>query len=139
MPPLIRWYLKAALLWLVAALVLGTAIAGQSFFGLPGYARLLMPVYLHLFIVGWVTQLIFGVALWMFPKQSPERPRGNENIAWLIFILLNSGLVIRAVAEPMISISPADTWSWLLVLSAALQWAAGIAFAYQAWQRVKVR
>lgn len=139
MPPLIRWYLKAALLYLVAALLMGTVIAGQSLLGIPGYARLLSPVYLHLFIVGWVTQLIFGVALWMFPKQSVEQPRGNESVAWLIFILLNTGLLLRAVAEPMVSINPAAFWAYLLALSAVLQAAAGISFAYQAWQRVKVR
>lgn len=139
MPPLIRWYLKAALLYLVAALAMGSAIAGNSVFGITGYARLLMPVYLHLFIVGWITQLIFGVALWMFPKQSIERPRGNETVNWLILILLNVGLLLRAVAEPVSSISPVVFWGWLLAFSSLLQWAAGIAFAYQAWQRVKVR
>jgi hypothetical protein len=139
LPPLIRWYLKAALLYLVAALAVGTALAGESIFNIPAYTRLLMPVYLHLFIVGWITQLIFGIALWMFPKQSVEKPRGNENLAWLIFILLNSGLLMRAVAEPMDSISTAAFWAWLLVISAILQWLAGIAFAFQAWQRVKVR
>lgn len=139
MPPLIRWYLKAALIHLVAALAIGTAIAGQSVFGLPGSIRLLMPVSLHLFIVGWVTQLIFGVVLWMFPKYSIERPRGNENIAWLIFGMLNLGLVIRVISEPMVSISSSPFWAWLLAISALLQWLAGLAFAYQAWHRVKVR
>jgi hypothetical protein len=139
MPPLIRWYLKAALLYLVAALAVGIALAGEQLFGFPSSVRLLMPVYLHLFIVGWVTQLIFGIALWMFPKYSLERPRGNETVAWLIFILLNFGLLLRAVAEPMNAISPATSWVWLLAVSAILQWLAGIAFAFQAWQRVKVR
>jgi hypothetical protein len=35
-----------------------------------------MPVYLHLFMIGWVTQMIFGVAYWMFPRVSKENPRG---------------------------------------------------------------
>lgn len=26
--------------------------------------------YVHLFVVGWLTPLIFGVALWLFPKMS---------------------------------------------------------------------
>jgi hypothetical protein len=139
MPVLIRWYLKAALIYLVAALGVGIVLAGQSVFNLPGFVRSLMPVYLHLFMVGWISQLIFGVVLWMFPKYSPEQPRGNENIAWLIFGLLNVGLILRAVAEPMISVSRASTWAWLLVGSALLQWLAGLAFTHQAWHRVKVR
>jgi hypothetical protein len=71
MPVLIRWYLKAALIYLVAALGVGIVLAGQSVFNLPGFVRSLMPVYLHLFMVGWISQLIFGVVLWMFPKYSP--------------------------------------------------------------------
>jgi hypothetical protein len=27
----------------------------------------MFPVYLHLLNFGWLTQLLFGVALWMFP------------------------------------------------------------------------
>jgi hypothetical protein len=139
MPVLIRWYLKAALLYLVAALGVGIVLAGQSIFNLPGFVRSLMPVYLHLFMVGWITQLIFGVVLWMFPKYSPDQPRGNEKIAWLIFGLLNLGLILRAVVEPIFSVSSIPAWGWLLAVSAVLQWFAGLAFTYQAWHRVKVR
>jgi heme/copper-type cytochrome/quinol oxidase subunit 1 len=35
------------------------------------------PAYFHLFLVGWVTQMIFGVIYWMFPIITRTRPRGN--------------------------------------------------------------
>ena len=39
MPVLIRWYLKTALIYLVAALGVGIVLGGQSVFNLPGFVR----------------------------------------------------------------------------------------------------
>jgi hypothetical protein len=70
MPALTRWFLRSALVYLVAALLVGVALA------LPHGPALdaLAPVWTHLFMVGWVTQTIFGVAYWMFPRCSWARP-----------------------------------------------------------------
>jgi hypothetical protein len=38
-------------------------------------------VYVHLFVVGFVAQMIFGVAFWMFPRYSRDEPRGSERLA----------------------------------------------------------
>ncbi|MBZ0254104.1 MAG: hypothetical protein K8I02_12260, partial [Candidatus Methylomirabilis sp.] len=82
MPTLTRWFVKTALLSLVAALALGALLAAQAAFDLPERIGLLAPLYFHLFLVGFVAQLIFGVAYWMFPKASKERPRGSEALGW---------------------------------------------------------
>ena len=66
----------------------------------------LVPVYFHLLMVGWVTQLIFGVAFWMFPRYSKEKPRGREGLAWAMYASLNAGLLLRGLAEPMHSGAP---------------------------------
>ena len=99
----------------------------------------LAPVYIHLFMVGWVTQLVFGVAYWMFPKYSRERPRGHEGLAWATFGLLNGGLILRALGEPLNTLRPGELWGWLLVISALSQWLAGLGFVFGLWPRVKER
>ena len=71
----------------------------------------LTPVTIHLLVVGWVTGMIFGVAYWMFPKFSTEQPRGANGLAVASFVLLNLGLLLRVVGEPM-------AVGWLLVTSA---------------------
>lgn len=61
MPALTRWYIKTSLLHLVLALATGTLLAGRSVIGLPPEVGSLSPVFFHLFMVGWVTELIFGI------------------------------------------------------------------------------
>lgn len=137
MPPLTRWFLKTALIYLVAALLAGALIAARNVWLLPPVVAAFTPVYFHLFMVGWVTQLIFGVVFWMFPKYSKEQPRGSERLGWITYALLNTGLLLRVVGEPMNALQPATVWGWLLVASAILQWLAGLTFVTNTWGRVR--
>lgn len=123
MPPLSRWYIKGALLYLVAALLVGVAMTG--------------PAYVHMLVVGWITQMIFGVAYWMFPKYAPDAPRGNNAVAVATFVLLNVGLLLRVVVEPVRAWRPDLLPGWLLIVAAAAQWLAGVGFAVTTWPRVK--
>jgi len=139
MPLITRFLIKTALLCFVAALLCALLIALRPLINMPPVVSGLTPVYFHLFMVGWVTQLIMGVVFWMFPKQSKEEPRGSERLAWITYLLLNSGLLLRIVAEPVQVVQPWAIWGWLLAISALLQWLAGVAFVANSWSRVKVR
>ncbi len=137
MPTLVRWYIKTALVFLIAGLVVGViqAIGGP----LAQLTAGLTPVYYHLLMVGWVTQLILGVAIWMFPKFSQAQPRGDEKLAWATYILLNLGLLLRVVGEPLDSLYAGAGWGILLVISAVLQWSGGVLIIGNLWRRVKLR
>lgn len=137
MPTLTRWFIKAALIFFVAALLVGVLMAANQIWSLSPILAVLGPVYFHLFLVGWITQLIFGVVFWMFPKQSLQKPRGHESLAWAAFWLVNAGLLLRVVGEPAQALQRQVIWGWVLVLSAVLQWAAGLLFVANAWPRVK--
>jgi hypothetical protein len=137
MPLLTRWLIKSALLYLVAALLLGLILALPGSLGLPAFVRFLNPAYIHLFMVGWVTQMIFGVIYWMFPIISRAQPRGDARLGWAAFVLLNTGLLLRVIGEPLISSRPEGGFGWLLVVSAVLQWLAAVIFIFLAWPRVK--
>lgn len=136
MPTLTRWFIKSALLYLVAALL--AAVLDVSF---PRSTAItaLRPVYLHLFVVGWITQMIFGVAYWMFPRYSRERPRGSAALGWGTYGMLNLGLLLRLAGEPVEVLRPEAELGWLLVGSATLQWVAGALFVANTWGRVKER
>ena len=127
MPILTRWFIKTSLLLFVAALILGIAQAAA-----PARLATWGPVYVHLLVVGWITEMIFGVAYWMFPKFSKETPRGNNVLGIASYVLLNAGLLLRVIAEPR-------GMGWPLALSATLQWLAGIAFVVNTWPRIKER
>jgi hypothetical protein len=125
MPPLTRWYVKLALLYFVAALAGGVWQAA-------GGPLWLTPVTIHLLVVGWITGTIFGVAYWMFPKYSKDRPRGPNGVAVATFVLLQIGIMLRVAAEP-------GTIRSLLVVSALCQWLAAVGFVTTIWPRVKAR
>lgn len=138
MPPVTRAFIKASLLYLVAALALALLQAAQARVGLSIAG--LSAVYFHLFLVGWVTQMIMGVGFWFFPKYSQAQPRRSERLAWLTFGLLNLGLLLRAVAEPALAaLAQRALLSWALVASALLQWLGGLLFVFNTWARIKER
>jgi len=139
MPPLTRWYIKTALVYLAAALLLAIILAWPDAENLPAFVRFMTPAYFHLFLVGWVTQMIFGVIYWMFPIINRVRPRGNEQLGWVVYLLLNGGLLLRVLAEPLLSTHPEAGFGWVLVISALMQWFAALLFIILTWPRVKKR
>ena len=136
MPTLTRWLVKAALAWLVAALMLGVAMQLPAAAHVP-VLRAAWPTYLHLLTVGWLTQLIIGVALWLFPRYSAAQPRGSERLGWVTFVLLNLGLLLRVLGEPGRALGY-DT-HLLLSASAVSQLVAVGAFVLNVWPRVRER
>lgn len=139
MPTLTRYFIKTGLIYFILALSLGVALLAQPLLRLPAAFVSFSPVYIHLLMVGWVTQLIIGVVYWMFPKYSKDHPRGSETLGWMTFILLNAGLVLRALGEPLAVNQPGDVAGALLALSALFQFVAGWAFVINTWGRVKER
>lgn len=139
MPPLTRYFIKTALIYLAAALLVGLALAARAAFDLPAEIAAFSPVFFHLFMVGWVTQLIFGMLFWMLPKYSKELPRGNEKLAWAAYLLINVGLILRIIGEPLVALRSDLGVGWLLALSAILQLLGGWAFIANAWPRVRER
>ena len=141
MPPLSRWFVKAALLHFALAVALlgylqtpwGAATAAAAGLRLAA---------LHLLVVGWVSQLIVGVAHWMFPPLPRDRRhrRGHPLPPTLALGLLNAGLLLRLVAEPVVRAGDAGgPWPWLLALSAAAQWLAVLLLVAHLWPRVRGR
>lgn len=139
MPPLARWYVKLGLIYLVLALLVGAVRAAEPLVWVPPALVAAGPTQLHLFVVGWITQMIFGVAYWMFPKYAPDLPRGHDAVAVATFVLLNLGLLLRAVAEPLFAVHAAPALGRLLLVSALAQWLAGVGFVANTWPRVKVK
>lgn len=138
MPPVTRWFIKSGLLYFIAAMVMGLLLVLPSSFPLPAPVRTMTPTYFHMLMVGWVTQLIFGVAFWMFPTVGHgAQKRGDERPVYASFWLLNVGLALRVLAEPLNSTSPGGVWGWLLVVSALLQWLAALAYVVHIWPRVR--
>ncbi len=139
MPPLTRWTIRTALAYLVAGLIAGALYwANTQWSWWPPLAAL-NPIYIHMLVVGWLTQLVFGVIYWMFPIISKANMRGDPRLAWSVFILLNAGLLLRVICEPWRTMDVNELNSIGLVLSAVLQVVAGYLFVLVCWPRVRER
>ncbi len=135
MPLLSRWFVRTGFVALVLSLGFEIALAT----GLTGGGRLVAPFHLlalHLFTVGWLLQLIAGVAHWMFPRHPTRPPRGPEWLGWAAYGLLNTGLALRALGEPWLALGGPG---WPLALSAALQFGGVVALALLLWPRIQSR
>ncbi|MDX1591108.1 MAG: hypothetical protein R3283_04040 [Balneolaceae bacterium] len=134
MPKVTRWMIKAGLVYLAA----GVILAGMHdiLAGLTGVS--LLAVYWHMIVMGWVTQVIIGVSIWMFPGRRRGRKREESLLHWMVFALLNTGLVVRFGLEPMLSGTETGMWIQAGVIMSAL-FQAGAVFVYLAemWPRLQ--
>ena len=132
MPKVARVFIKTGLIYFLCALLLGIVYEINSF-SFPG----MMPLFWHLLMVGWITQIIFGVSMWMFPGRTREESFIAQKWAWLTYGLLNAGLIFRVVAEPVVSSSELAVWDILILLSGILQAAAAVTYTIELWPRVQ--
>jgi hypothetical protein len=136
-----RLFVKTSLLWLCAAFVLGAWMLAAEALGAavpPSWAI----VHAHMAFVGWLVNLVFGIALWFLPVNRERFPdnRGRYPVAAVraVYAMLNLGLALRLIFEPVLQRSgPSPLSSGVLLASAALQLAAVVLFAAIAWQRVR--
>jgi hypothetical protein len=127
------------MIYLVAGLLAGVLYWTNAEWSYASILTALSPTYLHMLVVGWLTQLIFGVIYWMFPIIRKDNMRGDPRLAWAVVVLLNSGLILRIICEPWRSIMPNDVNGVGLVISAVLQAAAAYLFIVVCWPRVRQR
>ena len=131
MPKITRTFIKAGMFYFLLSLISGVMIE-MSFINIAG----LQPLFWHALMVGWITQIIFGVSLWMFPGRSKKESFQEQRWAWLTFIFLNTGLLFRFVSEPMLLYSEWPGWNVITAGSALLQLTAGITYVIEIWPRV---
>lgn len=141
MPFETRLFVKAGLLWLLATFAFGAYMLAAKALGMaipPGGAV----VHSHMGFVGWLVNLVIGIALWFLPVNRArfKDNRGRYPIAWVrvVFVLLNGGLLLRILAEPLFdsALYPRQSAAALLI-SAVMQLLAIITFIVIAWSRVR--
>lgn len=139
MPGITRTFIKTAMGYALAGMLLSALWLIQRAWPLHPLIPHVQPTGIHLIVVGWLTQLIFGIALWMFPPWSKAQPRGPELPQWCCYALLNGGLLLRLIAEPLNSYQRSHVLGTLLVLSATLQVVAVGLFVGLVWTRVRAK
>ena len=135
------YLVRAGLLWLVTGFSLGALMLSDAL--VPGDWRLwFAPTHGHILFVGWFLQFAVGVGYWLLPrKRTPEQPEGYRvSTAFLAFGMLNAGLLLRVIVEPLERTGrDATGLDITLAVSSVLQLAAIVIIATQIWKRILPR
>lgn len=91
----------------------------------------------HVLFVGFVTEMILGVALWLFPRPHKDDLRYSPRVAATAYWLLTIGTVARVAGE--IARDNFDGFALrLAVVCAGLAQIAGVGlFFYTMWSRIR--
>ncbi len=136
MPPITRWFIKSGMIYFLAGIVL----AFVAELPIVNTGALLLPVYWHMLVLGWITQIIMGVSIWMFPRRNRELRSVQTMPAVLAFWTLNAGLLLRIFTEPFIPLYPNTVWmTTVVVLSSALLFVSVVFYLIEIWPRVYSR
>ena len=133
MPPLTTWYTRSALLHLLLGFTFGALMLANK--GIPFNPLLwrLRAAHIELLLLGWLVQLVLGVAYWIVPRFWVQPPRGNRFGAYLAFGLLNLGVWLVAL-QTLFGLP-----SLLAFLGRLAEAGAAVAFASHIWPRVVAR
>lgn len=137
MHSLVRRYIKTAIAFLIAGLLLGLWMIARRELWNRHPTPYEISAHTHVILVGFVITMILGVALWLFPRPEKTDQQYQPRLAGLAYWLLTIGTVVRGVAELM---RPMDgpTWlRWTIVIASSLQIAALGVFFYTMWPRIR--
>lgn len=139
MPYVARLFIKTAVVYLAVTFAGGAVLLTLEALHHP--APFVFDVeHGHAGFVGWLVNMVFGVALWLLPLNRRKFPqtqgRYPETTARASFYALNAGLVLRLFGEPWFDIHPSVAGTATLAAAAVLQLAGALAFAWIAWHRI---
>lgn len=138
MPLESRLFVKTSIVALALTFLWGATMALAEATGHP-----IDPVWAiehaHLAFVGWLVNVVIGIALWMLPLARETFPTTQGRYpSWLPYVVwgsLNVGLVMRICSEPFVASSGIAALG--LGLSAVLQVVAIVLFGIVAWIRTR--
>jgi hypothetical protein len=131
-----RWFVRCALLYLLCGAALGLYLLLCKAWTFGTFDRSLVTVHNHLITVGGFLFMICGVSLWMFPRPQgvSSRTAQRNPLGWAALMLLNAGVLLRALTEPFAS---PGTWpGHLLGLSGIVLLLGLLCYAAVLWRRI---
>ena len=110
-----------------------TAVLGTLFYLWPGLIPFFLFSHVHAGMVGFFVNMVMGVAYWMMPRPGQLRQDRAEAST---FFLLNGGLLVRLVIEPLSVYTHSAVFHPILVASAIAQLLAILVFVWAMSRRV---
>lgn len=130
MPRLSVIGIRLALLYFLFGISAGALLLIHKAFPLHPALWALLPLHMEFLLYGWVVQLVFAVAYWIFPRFLNEPKRGNPILAGAALVLLNAAVLALATAA-------LAGWPGIQLPARLAQAAAAVLLAASLWQRAK--
>jgi len=137
MHTLVRRYIKTAIAFLGVGLAIGVwLLIRRELYGV--YASPFeTSAHTHALLVGFVMEMILGVALWLFPRPEKGDSRYKPRLAEAAYWLLTSGTAARVLGELTRPFVTAIWLRWLIVICGVAQTAALLLFFFTMWPRIR--
>lgn len=137
MHTMVRRFIKTGILFLIAGLLLGAWMLVRRELDNIYPSRHLISSHTHLIAVGFVMNMILGVALWLFPRPAKDDTRYKPALVNLAWWLVAGGTLVRAASEFSRDYTTADIVRYLVVWSGAAQALGVVVFFYTMWSRIR--
>ena len=137
MHSLVRRYIKTAISFLALGLAIGVwLLIKREIHG--AYATPFeTSAHTHALLVGFVMEMILGVALWLFPRPAKDDVQYSPRLADVAYWLLTIGTLARVVGELARPHVDARMLRWVIVLCGLAQTAGLLVFFYTIWSRIR--
>lgn len=134
---LVRRFIKTGVLFLFCGLTLGAwLLVRRELLGLHPHPHL-VSAHAHAIFVGFVMFLIFGVALWLFPRAAKDDERYSPGRAATAYWILTIATGARFVAEAARAWSDARLLAWIVVLGGLGQVIGIAVYFWTMWSRIR--
>jgi hypothetical protein len=151
MPTTSRVTIRVSVIYLCLGAALGTLLLVNRWILLGPAVSVLRVSHISILVIGWLTQLILGVAWWLLPPLGirsrtgdglPRRgqaQRGSEPLFWATVLCLNIGVLMRAVFQPLFLLTQVNALGRIADLADLFLLAAAVTFVVNLWARVRGR
>jgi len=134
---LVRRYIKTAIVFLAVGIALGGwMLVNRELHGRQP-TEYETSAHTHLIFVGFVMEMILGVALWLFPRPHKDDTRYSPRLVDIAYWLVTVGTVIRAAGELARANEDGMALRWLIVCSGLAQIGGLGLFFYTMWSRIR--
>ena len=134
---LVRRFIKTGVVFLFSGLLLGGwLLVRRELFGVWPHPHL-VSAHAHAVLVGFVMFLIFGVALWLFPRAARDDERYTPGRAAAAYWILALSTGSRFVAEASRAWSDAALLRWVVVIGGLGQILGVAVYFWTMWSRIR--
>jgi heme/copper-type cytochrome/quinol oxidase subunit 1 len=137
MHTLVRRYIKTAIVFLAVGLAIGTWMIIRRELSGRYPTPYEISAHTHAVFVGFVMELILGVALWLFPRPAKDDHRYSPRLVEAAYWLLTVSTAVRVAGELARSGVGSLALRWVVVLSGVGQGLAILLFFGTMWSRIR--